>query len=194
MPTTHEVKAFFESVATDWDIMRLAYYDERVIDCLAERCGATSTSAGRMTIVDVGTGTGFLAAGRAPRMERVVGIDNSPAMLDVARTNLRSLGVANVELLQGDLAAIPLPDDSVDAAVANMVLHHAESPTAMLREMARVVRPGDTVGVCDEEEHTYEWMRTEHADVWLGFSAEQLERHFCEAGLEDYSAESLGMQ
>src|SRR5436305_10720910 len=118
MPTTHEVKAFFESVATDWDIMRLAYYDERVIDCLAERCGATSTSAGRMTIVDVGTGTGFLAAGRAPRMERVVGIDNSPAMLDVARTNLRSLGVANVELLQGDLAAILLPDDSVDAAVA----------------------------------------------------------------------------
>jgi ubiquinone/menaquinone biosynthesis C-methylase UbiE len=138
------------------------------------------------------TGTGFLAAGLAPRVERVFGIDNSPAMLDVARANLRSLGVANVELLQGDLAAIPLPDDSVGAAVANMVLHHAESPTAMLREMARVVRPGGTVGVCDEEEHTYEWMRTEHADVWLGFSAEQLERHFCEAGLEDYSAESLG--
>jgi ubiquinone/menaquinone biosynthesis C-methylase UbiE len=192
MPTTHEVKAFFESVATDWDIMRLACYNERVIDCLAERCGPTSTSAGRMTIVDVGTGTGFLAAGLAPRVERVFGIDNSPAMLDVARANLRSLGVANVELLQGDLAAIPLPDDSVGAAVANMVLHHAESPTAMLREMARVVRPGGTVGVCDEEEHTYEWMRTEHADVWLDFSAEQLERHFCEAGLEDYSAESLG--
>ncbi len=194
MPTTHVVKAFFESVATDWDSMRLAYYDERVIESLAKRCGAGSGNGVHMTIVDVGTGTGFLAAGLAPRVDRVVGIDNPPAMLDVARANLHSLGVANVELLHGDLAAIPLPDDSVDAAVANMVLHHAESPTAMLREMARVVRPGGTVGICDEGEHTYEWMRTEHADVWLGFSGEQLERHFAEAGLEDYSAESLGMQ
>jgi hypothetical protein len=57
-----------------------------------------------------------------------------------------------------------------------------------------VVRPGGVVGICDEEEHQYEWMRLEHADVWLGFGAEQLERHFAEAGLSDYSAESLGMQ
>ena len=41
----------------------------------------------------------------------------------------------------------------MDAAFANMVLHHAEDPDAMLREMARVVRPGGTVAIADEVAH-----------------------------------------
>lgn len=39
-------------------------------------------------VADVGTGTGFVAAGIAPRVRRVIGIDNAPAMLEVARENL----------------------------------------------------------------------------------------------------------
>jgi ubiquinone/menaquinone biosynthesis C-methylase UbiE len=49
-------------------------------------------------------------------------------MLDVARGNLERLGIINVELSQADLATLPLADESVDAAVANMVLHHAHDP------------------------------------------------------------------
>jgi ubiquinone/menaquinone biosynthesis C-methylase UbiE len=83
----------------------------------------------------------------------------------------------------------------VDAAFANMVLHHAEHPTAMLREMARVVRPGGRVAITDEVEHPYAWMREEHADVWLGFGREQVEHFFAAAGLsEGYGYETLGMQ
>ena len=79
-----EVQAFFERVATDWDTMRLAYYDERVI----EKMAAVSGVGEGMTVADVGTGTGFVAAGIAPRVKRVIGIDNVPAMLEVARENL----------------------------------------------------------------------------------------------------------
>jgi len=78
---------------------------------------------------------------------------------------------------------MPLIDDSVDAAVATMVLHHATDPAAMLREMARVVRPGGTVAICDEDSHPYEWMGEEHHDVWLGFSEEQVHESFTAAGL-----------
>jgi len=144
-----DVKAFFEWVATDWDTMRLAYYDERVIEKMAEISGVGDTSE----VADVGTGTGFVAAGIAPRVRRVLGIDNAPAMLEVARENLRALGVSNVDLAVGEVARLPLEDGSVDAAFANMVLHHAEDPAAMLREMARVVRPGGTVMITDEVEH-----------------------------------------
>ncbi len=98
-----EVQAFFERVAADWDTMRLAYYDERVI----ERMAAVSGLNRGMTVADVGTGTGFVAAGIAPRVRRVIGIDNVPAMLEVARENLRALGVSNVELMVGDAARLP---------------------------------------------------------------------------------------
>lgn len=184
------VQEFFESVATDWDTMRLAYYDESVIEKMVE----VSEVSGDSEVVDVGTGTGFVAAGIAPRVKRVIGIDGAPAMLGVARENLRALGLSNVDLVVGDVAGLPLEDGSVDAAFANMVLHHAEDPTAMLQEMARIVRPGGTVAVTDEVEHPYAWMRDEHADVWLGFGSAQVEHFFGEAGLEGYGYEALGMQ
>ena len=187
---SRDVQEFFERVAGDWDQMRLSYYDGRVIERMAEVSGAD----GSMTVADVGTGTGFVAAGIAPRVARVVAVDNSTAMLAVAEKNLGELGVENVELLEGDVNALPLEGGSVDAAFANMVLHHAEDPAAMLREMARVARPGGVVAVVDEVEHPFAWMREEHADVWLGFEKEQVEGFFREAGLTGHGYESLGMQ
>jgi ubiquinone/menaquinone biosynthesis C-methylase UbiE len=185
-----DVQRFFEWVASDWDTMRLAYYDERVIEKMAEVSGIGEASE----VADVGTGTGFVAAGIAPRVKRVVGIDNAPAMLEVARENLRALGASNVDLVVGEVTRLPLEDGAVDAAFANMVLHHAEDPEAMLREMARVARPGGTVAITDEVAHPYAWMREEHADVWLGFERGQVGRYFAAAGLEGYGYEALGMQ
>ncbi len=184
------VTAFFDEVASDWDTMRIAYYDERVI----ERMSSAAALEDTMIVADVGTGTGFVAAGVASRVARVLAVDASPAMLAVARSNLETLGITNVELIQGDAGRLPLEDDSVDAAFANMVLHHSEDPGAMLADMARVVRPGGTVAICDEVEHDHEWMRTEHADVWLGFTASRVTELFAAAGLEQLSVEALGMQ
>jgi ubiquinone/menaquinone biosynthesis C-methylase UbiE len=184
------IKEFFETVASDWDTMRLAYYDERVIETVADAIALD----GSQTVADVGTGTGFIAAGLAPRAARVIAIDHSPAMLDVAHGNFAELGVENVDLIEGDLARLPLDDDSVDAAVANMVLHHAEDPPAMLAEMARVVKPGGWVAITDELEHPYAWMVDEHHDVWLGFTADQDEGFFGSARLSHYGYAPLGSQ
>lgn len=98
-----DVKAFFDEVAPDWDTMRLTYYDERVIEQLAARTQLT----GEQTVVDVGTGTGFVAAGLAAHAHRVLGFDNAASMLDVARANVDRLGVDNVELAEGDVATTP---------------------------------------------------------------------------------------
>ncbi len=185
-----DVKAFFEAVSTEWDEMRSTFYNEGVIDALAQRTEADPSK----TMIDVGTGTGFVAAGLAPRVARVVGIDNSPAMLSVARDNLNALGVRNVELMQGVLDDLPIDDGTADAAVANMVLHHAAEPVEMLTEMARVTRPGGWVAITDEVEHSYEWMRTEQADLWLGFTEAQTSRFFADARLVEFGYASLGMQ
>src|SRR3954462_791387 len=111
-----DVKAFFERVSVEWDEMRSSFYNEAVIDALAERAEVD----GHTRVVDVGTGTGFVAAGLAPRAASVVGVASSPAMLAAAADNLHALGLANVTLVEGTVDALPLDDDSVDAAVANM--------------------------------------------------------------------------
>src|SRR5919109_3703126 len=90
-----QVKQFFERVASDWDSMRLAWYDERVIEELANRAHANPST----TVLDVGTGTGFVAAGLAPQVAHVIAVDHSRAMLETAERNLRELGLTNVELL-----------------------------------------------------------------------------------------------
>jgi ArsR family transcriptional regulator len=185
-----DVRTFFESAAAEWDVMRLAYYDEAVIETLAEVAAVDDTR----TVLDVGTGTGFVAAGLAQRASRVIAIDNSAAMLDVAGDNVAQLGISNVELREADLERLPLDDDSVDAAVANMVVHHAEDPASMLAEMARVVRPGGQVAITDAVAHSYEWMRTEQADIWLGFTPEQIEGFFGSARLARYGYATLGSQ
>jgi ArsR family transcriptional regulator len=114
--------------------------------------------------------------------------------LAVAAGNLAALGADNVRLAEGELDDLPLPDDSVDVAVANMVLHHAPEPAAMLAEMARVVRPGGMIAITDEVEHPFEWMRTEQADLWLGFTPEQVKSYFQQNRLAEYGYSSLGMQ
>lgn len=185
-----DVKDFFERVSTEWDDMRSSFYNAGVIDALAAHTQIGSATS----VVDVGTGTGFIAAGLAGNAASVIGVDNSPAMLAVAAENLAALGVTNVALARGEVEDLPLPDDSADVAVANMVLHHAPDPAAMLTEMARVVRPGGKIAITDEVAHTYEWMHTEQADLWLGFTPEQVDTFFTQARLIDHGYASLGMQ
>jgi ubiquinone/menaquinone biosynthesis C-methylase UbiE len=187
---TANVKAYFERVAGEWDSMREAWYDARVIDQLAQRARVNDSSV----VLDLGTGTGFVACGLAPRVAWVIAVDHAPAILAVARENIRALQRTNVELREGDFAEIPLDGDFVDAAVANMVLHHAESPGAVIEEMARVTRPGGWVAITDEVEHSYQWMREEHADLWLGFNEDQIAGFFAAARLSRYGYASLGMQ
>jgi ubiquinone/menaquinone biosynthesis C-methylase UbiE len=55
--------------------------------------------------------------------------------------------------------------ERVVAAFANMVLHHAEGPGHMFREMARVVKPGGVISIVEEIKHPFAWMRDEHADM-----------------------------
>jgi ubiquinone/menaquinone biosynthesis C-methylase UbiE len=185
-----DVKAFFERVSTNWDDMRSSFYNADVIDALALHGRVDASSR----VVDVGTGTGFVAVGLASRAGSVTGVDNSAAMLTVAADNIAACGLGNVSFVSGEIDRLPLDNDSVDAAVANMVLHHAPDPAAMLTEMARVVRPGGAIAITDEIEHDYEWMRTEQADLWLGFTPDQVRDFFGQARLQEYGYTSLGMQ
>ncbi|MBW6493926.1 MAG: class I SAM-dependent methyltransferase [Burkholderiaceae bacterium] len=96
--------------------------------------------------LDVGCGTGALSKTildrAAPR--QVVGIDPSEAFLDFARGHLSDPRAA---FRIGDARALPVEDESVDVAVAGLVLNFVADPARALSEMRRAVRPGGAVAV-----------------------------------------------
>jgi ubiquinone/menaquinone biosynthesis C-methylase UbiE len=98
--------------------------------------------AGR--VLDAACGTGRHSEWLAAHGHEVVGVDASPDMLAKARAKLPQ---ARFEV--GDLAALPLPDASVDAALCALALVHLPDLRPALAELARVVRPGGRVVVSD---------------------------------------------
>ncbi len=97
-------------------------------------------------VLDIGTGVGHTAVAFAPRVSEVVALDLTAAMLDEARGLASRRGVDNVRFEQGDAMALPFPDDSFDVVTCRVCAHHFEDPAAAVREIARVLRPGQASG------------------------------------------------
>lgn len=104
-----------------------------------------------MTAVDLGTGTGdffLLLLDRVGADGRVVGIDLSPEMLEIAKSKSDGVGAAmNRELRVGKADATGMPDDSVDVVTMGWVLRNVGDRAAVYREVQRILRPGG-VFVC----------------------------------------------
>ncbi len=177
---------YFGRVAEHWDEIRQGYFSEQVREVAIARANLTSD----MVVADVGSGTGFIAAGLAPRVSEVISLDNSPEMLAVARRNLARCGNVRFQLAEGE--SLPLADDSVDAVFANMYLHHAPDPALAIREMVRVLKPGGALVITDMDRHDNEWQRVEMADLWLGFERDQVHAWYEEAGLVEVEVGDTG--
>lgn len=103
---------------------------------------------GKMRILDVGTGTGFLAILLAELGHEVVGIDLSEGMLSVAREKAGKAGVS-VDFRIADAESLPFDDGSFDATICRHVLWTLPNPEKAVREWSRVVRSGGKIVVID---------------------------------------------
>ena len=104
---------------------------------------------GTEKVLDVATGCGFCAFALAPRVEKVIGVDLTPAMLSQASRLAERRGLTNIEFQEGDAEALPFPDDHFDIITCRISAHHFSSPFLFLAESWRVLVKGGSFLLAD---------------------------------------------
>lgn len=170
-------REFFSTAAAQWDALRT-----ELVGARAGLAGLLALLGDGLVVGDLGCGTGAVAAELAPFVGKVIGVDESRAMLTTAR---RRLGEhANVDLRAGDLETLPIEDGELDAAVFSLVLHYVPEPAVALREALRALRPGGRLVIVDMVEHGRTEYREQMGHVWQGFREAQVRGWLEEAGYE----------
>lgn len=169
-------EAFFAGAAAQWDKLR------------AELYGTTWATQAMFALIpensvvaDLGCGTGQMTAELAPWVAKVIGIDNSAPMLKAAKARIEEL--PNVELRRGDVTAIPIDSGSCDAALLMLVLSYVAEPQPVLKEMARLLKPGGKAVIVDLLPHDREDFREQMGQQVSGFEPERIRTLVQEANL-----------
>jgi malonyl-CoA O-methyltransferase len=114
-------------------------------------------------VLDAGCGSGrYMLHALRRGAARVIGVDISPQMLERAGAELaRFPSAAEVDLVQGSLTALPVPDEQADLTICGLVIGHLENLEQSLAELRRVTRPGGTVLCSDVHPigHALGWLR-----------------------------------
>jgi len=104
------------------------------------------------TVLDLGCGAGMdaiLAASKVGPSGRVIGVDVTEEMIHKAQDNVRRIGLANVEFLQGDVESLPLAAESVDVVISNGVFNLCRNKPCVVAEVFRVLRAGGCLFMAD---------------------------------------------
>src|SRR4051812_8349017 len=128
-----------------------------------------------LDVADIGCGEGHLTLEIARWARHVTGIDRSDDVLERAKAMAERRQAENVTWRKGDLARVPLRDESIDLAVFSQSLRYATDPERALAETSRVLRPGGRVLILELKQHDQAWVQARFADRRAGFAPPELE-------------------
>ena len=144
------------------------------------------------TALEIGPGDGGFLPELARRFSRVTALDNSPAMLELARQRCEREELSNVQLELLD--ALGNSPASADCVILNMVLHHFAAPAEALKQLSQRINPGGSLLITELCSHNQSWARDACGDLWLGFEQDDLARWASAAGLWPEESLYLGLR
>lgn len=133
-------------------------------------------------VLDLASGDGVLAELIAGHARSVTCVDISTTVVNAARKRLAPF--TNVSVQQGDMHALQLPDRSFDHVFAMHALSYTREPQKLLREAARLLRPGGRLILATLNTHTYEAAMQAYDHVNLGTAPDKLRKLLTAAGLQ----------
>jgi len=123
-------------------------------------------------VLDLGCGAGtdlLIAAQMAGHDGRAIGVDMTASMLDRAAASAREMGLANVEVHEALVEALPVEDHSVDVVISNGVIDLVPDKDAVFDEIDRVLRPGGRLQIADVViHHEVAEDARRRIDLWTG--------------------------
>lgn len=181
----YDVAGMFDSIARRYDLMndvaalgQVRMWREAMVAALDLRDGGE--------VLDLAAGTGTSSAAIARAGGKAVAADFSPGMMSEGRRR-----EAPVPFVGADAQQLPFAEDSFDAAVISFGLRNVRRPRQALREMARVVRPGGRVVVCEFSTPTSRVLRTAYEKYLLRALPAVASRLASSADAYEYLAESI---
>ncbi|MGE4422015.1 MAG: ArsR/SmtB family transcription factor [Pseudodesulfovibrio sp.] len=164
---TAATRQFFDDIAPEWDRMTAEVLGDldlgREIQARLPECDCAA---------DIGCGTGDMLEILARSSRSVIGVDNSPKMLELAEE--RFSGDGHMSLRIGEMTHLPLRDWEADCTVMSLVLHHLAMPLDAIREAGRVLKIGGRLIIAEFDQHENELMRSEYGDRRLGIPRESM--------------------
>jgi len=177
------VRDAYAAVDTDTTSVARALYDDRELEGVPQESVSRALGVNNhlryadiepgSTVLDVGCGGGIdaiIAGHRTGPMGRVIALDFLPEMVGRTAQAAADAGLENVEPLEGEMEAIPLPDDSVDYVISNGVINLSPRKARVVAECARVLRPGGGFCISDivVEENSLPPEVLTHPAAWAG--------------------------
>ena len=122
---------------------------EKNIDYLERALsGVPEDFSGRLLEVPVGTGVLTMPVWQSLPQAEITCLDYSPDMMVAAQERAKKAGIGNVRFVQGDVGALPFPDESFDIVLSLNGFHAFPDKEAAYRETFRVLKPGGTFCGC----------------------------------------------
>ena len=181
-----EAARYLRFNSEDWASLR----DSNVSDAQINRAIVEHIDTEQLgDLLDIGTGTGRILKLLGNSATTAVGVDISPNMLTVARSELHAAGLDNVMVRQADMYALPFAAAAFDTVTVDQVLFQAERPQEVLIEAARLLREDGQLLIVDFARPAGKL--PPGAAQSIGLSADDLEHWLSRAGLNAHSTRSL---
>jgi len=141
--------------------------------------------------MEVGPGQGGFLKPLSERFHQVYALDNSPAMLDLAKQHCTQ---GNVEFVLGTPEQAVSQNIKVDVLAFNMVLHHIPAPADILKACHALLNPGGSLLITDLCPHEQNWVKESCGDIWLGLDPDHIKQWAIDAQLKPQQQVFVGLR